>query len=43
MKQVHGGNAFRYGDMLDVPANLNSLGMSYPVRRAVIASAQEWD
>lgn len=43
MKQIHGGNTCQFPDILDFSANLNPLGMPDVVRRAVIASAAQWE
>lgn len=43
MKQVHGGNVFGMGEILDMSANINPLGLPERVREAVISSSSEWE
>ena len=43
MKQVHGGNVFGMGEILDMSANINPLGLPERVHEAVISSSSEWE
>ena len=43
MKQMHGGNVLGMGEILDMSANINPLGLPERVREAVISSSSEWE
>ncbi|MDE6019890.1 MAG: aminotransferase class I/II-fold pyridoxal phosphate-dependent enzyme [Ruminococcus sp.] len=43
MNHEHGGNIYKYNNIIDFSANINPLGMPYSVREAVINSADAWE
>lgn len=43
MNHEHGGNIYKYNNIIDFSANINPLGMPYSVREAVINSADTWE
>ena len=38
MENVHGGDIYRYDDVLDFSANINPLGTPEAVKRAIVGS-----
>ena len=43
MKQIHGGNIYKYKGFIDFSANINPLGMPKEIMKAAVDSAILWD